>query len=443
MTRAGAALVALGVLALQPERPATADIWVDDTRHVPARASLFLRADGITLSGMAFARARVWTLVGEPVVYCDVAIGITNANLPIAMNRVQQREAIEAVTLLDANLRLSLAMAPQIHVDCDAGALGRPFMPTPADFRYDTPIPLTDPKLRIRYVSFNVPGSPSWDRFLYKLEGPQRTKKYLSADAAKATFKRYANTKHRLPLQGFRPLAVRMSNAYTVELDVSVAAVHHLQFTNTVAATRAEQARFEATQRVREEQRRKQLASQRPATPPTTANGTRVVGQQDPFWSLPASVATPQEQAKRTDLAKRLAEAERRTAEAARKVAEDAARVRSRASLGDPVEQLRARCTRSRDAYAACVQRTCGADPGPYTFGRIMVASFICKQGGPPCAEQREEHRRREAEADRRHREEHRRRADRYRSCELGARSSCAGSGTHDVEACIKQGWDP
>ncbi len=126
----------------------TLQVWVND-RSVKGYVQLKLKAV-----------AKVWTLMGEPVVYCSAAWSLVGTNLQ-AEQRNQwhyllpsstPREVFDGIGLVQATVAFPLYRKGQSYretpvswVPCDLGAMNGN----------------GDPK-----GSFNVPGSPDWSRFL-------------------------------------------------------------------------------------------------------------------------------------------------------------------------------------------------------------------------------------------------------------------------------------
>lgn len=92
------------------------------------------------------ARAKFWTLVGEPVRDCIVRYRVTRAD--VNGKRVP-REVLDDIRMTSAELRLEVKVrgaSNAVALRCDAGALARPDGKT---------------------WSFNMPGSPGWDETLW------------------------------------------------------------------------------------------------------------------------------------------------------------------------------------------------------------------------------------------------------------------------------------
>lgn len=133
--------------------------------------------------------AKVWTLMGEPVVYCSASWKMKGANVEIQRRgqwhlldtQGMPAKVWDAVELVEATIAFPVAKkgqsyreTPHAWVPCDIGATNAS----------------GDPR-----GSFNVPGSPSWDRFLlsrarYQTQGPWNVpSNYLPAAAAKEMLK--------------------------------------------------------------------------------------------------------------------------------------------------------------------------------------------------------------------------------------------------------------
>lgn len=151
----------------------------DDLLWVPVTQS---DASG-TVSLRLKAVAKVWTLMGEPVVYCSAAWTLEGARLDVAYRGQMQpvadapREVLAGIGLVQATVGFPLYRKgqswreiPQAWVPCDLGAIN------------DN----GDPK-----GSFNVPGSPDWSRLLLARQRDGRkpwddAANYLGAADAKA-----------------------------------------------------------------------------------------------------------------------------------------------------------------------------------------------------------------------------------------------------------------
>lgn len=158
-----AAAVALGAAAAVAAQPATTDAQgsrlhqrYDDTLQVRVGTR---DASGYVLLKLK-AVAKVWTLMGEPVVYCSAAWSWAGSNLQIEHRGERQflnvlnppREVLDAIGLVEAKIAFpvyrkgqSWRETPQTWVPCDLGALNGNGDPD---------------------GSFNVPGSPNWNRLL-------------------------------------------------------------------------------------------------------------------------------------------------------------------------------------------------------------------------------------------------------------------------------------
>jgi hypothetical protein len=396
-----------------------------------------IHTEGRAYTAEFLVRYDVWVLLGEPVVYCDMAWRWIGPRTPAVDNRVEIEGTRTSIPWdVARQMRVfNVWVAPRvhwqgfrhIHLPCDPGAIAGPV---------DVPLArlarLSEEE-RNRAFSFSVPTSPSWDDLFWD-QGPSglwssfprpledlRTPRRVSA----ADAKRIVGRGFRLVVEGNAPGTLVH---YSVDANPLRAWIASQEIEALTARRAAEQEAFEAAQAQRAAARG-HGTSEDPADFWATLDDPRTVAQQS------EDAAAEREMRERVaELAGREREARQRL-DAARRGASQAelARAQRRRALGESTFG-RERCEGVDQKVAECVRERCGFRP----HDPRSVLSFHA--AGPPMTP--EERERAAARRREREREEGRRYEEalgRWRACEENARRACTPAGYGDTESCLRE----
>lgn len=245
---------------------------------------------GVLVQLQFYVRARMWRLAGEPVVYCDVAVGKKVIRRPTGAEWKGYSDAdfAEAVRIYDVDMSLKVDGRDKSWVECDAGAISEQNVPNPRRF-------LQMPaEQRAEYFSFNTPRSPKWSKLVLPYgirayEKGTKSRHYAGEKQAKQIFDALetadARGKH-VPLDGFS----RGNGATLTRKNFSVDVEGHFDASfpeygeagkEIQKVEEALEAEKEAQERHREERRRELKAAGK-----------------DPFWDMPVETATTEQQSR-------------------------------------------------------------------------------------------------------------------------------------------------
>lgn len=411
-------------------------VWIPKTHPEPA-----LRLTQLVV------RWRLGALVGEPVVLCSTAWIVDPNHLRVSEGaHSAPMEVLREVSLYDVDtgafvsttngpFRLN-AIDGRVTLECDAGAMGRPFLGHLNDFQK-----LPEEEKR-RYFSFNVPGSPNWSELFKIHDGPQRGQ-FLDDKRAKELFKQ---ERLRLLTHGGQG----HYNPFVVEAGYSNLAL--VLWRQEQARKRLEKERAEREAQREERRRLRYAIRQAQRQGQAESGGTRRGGgdfwsqpsskekvDKIDFWSAPDDPLTVDE--RKQDLAweEKHQSATQSVENARQQAANRAAALQAKRAALE--KQLKGeRCDRIAAGIERCRLQRCGQSPPSYTPPFFVS----CRQGDPCCGKcggrheppQCREQCRQGREAEARKEREANAKIARWQQCWRDAEPPCRPYGFTTVEVC-------
>ncbi len=402
--------------ALSPDFAHAKEVWTNANDHIAIK-TLIVNPDGgaaPTLHLTFFVRAKVWLLLGEPVVYCDAAVQASvfapNTLRP-PYNKIGTRVILQNIDVYDVDITFKVHgpygdTSARFH--CDIGAPGRVYLPPMgASFMR------LSPKDRERHFSFNVPGSPNWDKLFFSAVG-----KLYEEKRAQEHFNASMDKRMRLRILGFPP-APKVPD-FQIRARVSATGVEMIAARHQRDAARTQLERERERWKREDAARRADLA--RRASRLKTVEGRGVAGQGDPFWSSPDDVSTPAQKKTRArveEATKKLAQREQQLHRA--RSAFVARRAKVRREVANRSKGLAERvCQRSHNVYNQCISKACGGWP----HYPIHFTTNTCDKACQAASAKRIE---RKLRSER----------DAWRRCASIYRPRCSKKGASDKNKCV------